>query len=165
MSLPVFDSPRLRRRLLWAAGAAAAGVAAAATIALLPSRDAEPTAVHGSAPAQVIRTPKKVPLTAERRQAITKLLDAFVPAAVERRDPAKAYGLVTPSFRAGVSRTEWNRGVLPIHPFDARDDRQYGWILRYSFPQEISVDVLLQPSRREKLGALAFTVVFRPRGQ
>jgi hypothetical protein len=112
----------------------------------------------------VIRTPKSVPLTAERRQMITRVLDEFVPAAVERRDPGKAYGLVAPSFRAGVTQKQWNRGDLPILPFDARDDRHVGWILRYAFPREISVDVLLQPSRREKLGAQAFTVVFKPFG-
>lgn len=164
MSLPVFGSARRRRRLLWAAAVGAVGVGVALTIVLLPAPDPARTAATGSAPAQVIRAPKEVPLTPARRRAITNVLDAFVPAAVERQDPAKAYRLVTPSFRAGVTPGEWERGVLPIHPFDARDERHYGWVLRYSFPREISVDVLLQPSRREKLGALAFTAVFRPRG-
>jgi len=164
MSLPVFASPRTKRRLLWAGSAAVVTVGVAATIALLPSRASEPTdGAKSSAPAQVISTPKSVPLTAVRRRMITKILDEFVPAAVERREPEKAYRLVTPSFHAGVTRAEWNRGNLPILPFDARDDRHVGWILRYSFPREISVDVLLQPSRREKLGAQAFTVVFKPR--
>jgi hypothetical protein len=162
MSLLVFSSPRSRRRLLWAAGAAAVCAGVAATIALLPSRDAGPIAAKGSEPAQVTRIPKSVPLTPERRRAVTELLDEFVPAAVERQDPARAYGLVTPSYRAGVSRAEWVDGNLPILPFDARDDRHFGWILRYSFSREISVDVLLQPAKREKLGAQAFTVVFRP---
>ena len=132
----------------------------AAAIALLPSRDAKPTAA-GKAPAQVIRTPSSVPFTAARRRAVTELLDQFVPAAVERGNPAQAYDLVTPSFRAGVTRSEWNRGNLPILPFDARG-KHFGWILRYSFPREISVDVLLQPSKSEQLGAQAFTVVLRP---
>jgi len=135
------------------------------TIALLPSPDPKPMAAHGTAAAQVIRTPKEVPLTQAERRTVTRLLDAFVPAAVERRDPASAYRMVTPSFRAGVTRADWNRGLLPIHPFDARDDRHFGWILRSSFPGEISVDVLLQPSRREKLGALAFTAVFKRKPQ
>jgi hypothetical protein len=161
MSLPVFGSPRLRRRLLWATCAAALGAAVAAAIAFLPSPEPEPTAAKRSAPAQVIRTPKEVPLTPAERTMVTRLLDEFVPAAVERRDLASAYRMVTPSFRAGVTRAEWNRGDIPIHPFDARDDRHYGWVLRQAFPREISVDVLLQPSRREKLGALAFTAVFK----
>jgi hypothetical protein len=164
MILPVFRSARTRRRLLWGAAAAAVGVGAALAIAVLPAPDPAPTAASGSAPARVISAPKEVPLTPARRRAITQVLDAFVPAAVERRDPAKASRLVTTSFRAGVTRAEWNRGVLPIHPYDARDERHYGWVLRYSFPREISVDVLLQPSRREKLGALAFNAVFRPQG-
>ena len=164
MSLPVFSSARSRRRLAWAVGAVATCGAVAATIALVPAPPPERVSGTSSAPAQVIRAPKRVPMTAARRRVVTQLLDAFVPAAVERRDPAKAYDLVTPSFRAGVTRAEWKRGILPIHPFDARDERHYGWVLRYSFPREISVDVLLQPSQRETLGALAFTAVFRPRG-
>jgi hypothetical protein len=161
MSLPVFSSPRIRRRLLWMAGALTAGLGVVLTIALVPSPDPEPKVARGSAPAQVIRTPNEVPLTQVQRRMVTRLLDAFVPAAVERRDLAGAYRMVTPSFRAGVSRAEWNRGVVPIHPFDARNDRHFGWVLRSAFPGEISVDVLLQPSRREKLGALAFTAVFK----
>jgi len=164
MSLPVFSSPRARRRLLWGAAAGAVCAAVAGTILVVPSPKPEPAAGTSSAPAQVIRTPKSVPLTPARRRAVTELLDTFVPAAVERRDPAKAYELVAPSFRAGVTRAGWNRGELPILPFDARDERHFGWILRSSFPREISVDVLLQPSRRETLGAQAFTVVFRPHG-
>jgi hypothetical protein len=164
VSLPVFLSPRAQRRLLWAVGAVGLCVGIAAIIALVPSVDREPTAASSSAPAQVIRMPKSVRMSAERRRAVTQIVDAFVPAAVERQDPAEAYKLVTPSFRAGVTRAEWNRGVLPILPFDARSERHFGWRLRYSFPREISVDVLLQPSKREKLGAQAFTAVFRPYG-
>src|SRR5215210_6229576 len=144
MNLPVFASSRARRRLVWAAAAAALVVAVAAAIMLVPSPTPAPTAARGSAPAQVIRAPKEVPLTPARRRMVTRVLDAFVPAAVERRDLALAYQMVSPSFRAGVTRREWNRGVIPIHPFDAREERHYGWVLRSSFPREISVDVLLQ---------------------
>src|SRR5215216_5831645 len=106
MSLPVFSSHRARRRLLWSGGAAAVCVVVAAVIALVPDAQRQAVAPKSSGPAQVIRASESVPLTPARRRAITEVLDAFVPAAVERRDPEKAFGLVTPSFRAGVTRAE-----------------------------------------------------------
>ena len=103
-----------------------------------------------------------MPLTTERRHAIAALLGAFVPAAVERKDPMRAYPLVTPAFRAGVTRAQWRRGDLPVIPYDA-DGRYNGWTLGYSLKDEISVDLLLRPGAREKRGAVAFTAVFKER--
>ena len=110
-----------------------------------------------------MRTPTSVPLTRPRRRAIDSLLDAFVPAAVERRNPVRALALVTPAFRAGVTRAQWARGDLPVHPFDARDSSFHTWRLDYSYEHELSVDLLLQPARRERLGAISFTAVFKRR--
>ena len=88
-------------------------------------------------------------------------MDTFVPAAVERRDPLRALPLVTSTFRAGQTRADWARGNLPVQPFRARDRRFHGWRLDYSYPNEISVDLLLQPARTERLGAISFTAVFK----
>jgi hypothetical protein len=109
----------------------------------------------------MVRTPRAVPLTPERRRTINMLLDEFVPAAVERKDPMRALALVTPAFRAGVSRADWARGKLPVLPYDARGERFHGWTLDYSLAKEMSVDVMLQPAATEKRGAIAFTAVFK----
>ena len=47
------------------------------------------------------------------RQAINRTLDAFVNSAVKRHDVMASYELVTPSMRAGVSRSTWAKGNLP----------------------------------------------------
>lgn len=134
--------------------------AGAAVVSTLPSAHRRPDTFRPGKP-QVARTPPSVPLTPARRRAVNALLDAFVPAAVERRHPAQALSLVTPAFRAGQTRADWARGNLPVHPFDARDERFHGWRLDYSYPNEISVDLLLQPAAKEKLGAISFTAVLR----
>jgi hypothetical protein len=113
---------------------------------------------------QVVRIPHAVPMTTARERAIGALIDAFVPTAVERREPLRALKLVTPAFRAGVSRSEWSRGNLPVLPYQTQG-AHFPWTLGYSYPREISVDVLLHPAPSEQLGAIAFTAVFKQRGK
>jgi hypothetical protein len=157
--MPVLGSPRARRRAGWVAALVAVAVGAAAAVIALPKGSPERETFRPGA--QVVRIPEHVRLTAARRRAIDDLLDAFVPAAVERQRPAAALPLVTQSFRAGVSREAWSRGDLPVFPFDAQGERFHGWTLNNSFPREISVDLLLHPARKEPLGALAITAVFK----
>ena len=102
--------------------------------------------------------------TAASKRAITALLDAFVPAAVERHKPLRALPLVTPAFRAGVTRKQWAHGNLPAMPYHATGTH-FPWTLNYSYPREISVTVLLHPAPSEKLGAIAFTAVFKQHGK
>jgi hypothetical protein len=162
--LTVFTSPRTRRRFLWAGGLAAVVGLVAAGIVLLPSSGNRPPVSTAKGPVQVVRIPRSVPMTPARRRAIDALLTTFVPAAVERREPLRALPLVTPAFRSGVTRDEWARGNLPVLPIDARDSH-FPWTLGYSYANEISVDVLLHPSAKEELGAIAFTAVFKRQGR
>jgi hypothetical protein len=158
-------SPRARRRAWWAAGLLAFAGAFVVLQVALPHGGAFPDTSRPGRP-QIVHTPRAVPLTPERRRAINAVLDAFVPAAVERDDPQRARSLVTPAFRAGISRADWARGKLPVIPYDARGERFHGWTLDYSLQREVSVDVMLQPAATEKLGAIAFTAVFkRERGR
>ena len=72
---------------------------------------------------------------------------------------------MTESFRAGVSREDWSRGDLPVFPYvaSAASSSTRGR-LNYSYPREISVDLLLHPAPKESLGPLAFTAVFKQIG-
>jgi hypothetical protein len=163
--LAVFRSARARRRLLWVGGLVTVAAAVAITIALLPSSAKRPP-IHAApnGTAQVVRVERDVPMTPARRRAIGTLIDAFVPSAVERRAPLRALPLVTPAFRAGVTRADWARGTLPVLPYDTRGSH-FPWTLGYSHPREISVDVLLHPAPAEELGPIAFTAVFARRGK
>jgi hypothetical protein len=158
--MPLLGSPRARRRALWAGAVVAVAGAATAAIVALPNSNTEHI-THLSGPSQVVRTPASVPLTTARRQAIDNVLDTFVPAAVERHGPLRALGLVTHSFRAGVSRAEWSKGNLPVFPYHTRTERFHAWRLNYSYPREVSVELMLHPAAKESLGPIAFTAVFK----
>jgi hypothetical protein len=153
-------SPRARRRAWWAAGLLALAGAFVVLQLVLPRGGSLPDTSRPGRP-QIVYTPPTVPLTPERRRAINAVLDAFVPAAVERRNPVRALPLVTSAFHSGISRKDWVRGKLPVLPYDARGAHFHGWTLDYSLQREVSVDVLLQPAATEKRGAIAFTAVFK----
>jgi hypothetical protein len=102
--------------------------------------------------------------TAANKHAVSALIDAFVPAAVERRNPLRALPLVTPAFRAGVTRKQWAHGDLPVMPYQATG-KHFPWTLDYSSAHEIRATVLLHPAPKEKLGAIAFTAVFKQHGK
>jgi hypothetical protein len=142
-------------------GGAFAAVAAATAASIVALPKGSPARESFRPGADVVRLSRHVPLTPQRRHAIDDLLDSFVPAAVERHRPLRALPLVTHEFRAGQSRDEGTRGDLPVFPYDARGERFHGWTLNYSFPREISIDLLLQPARKERLGPLAVTAVFK----
>jgi hypothetical protein len=152
-------SPKVRRRLMWIGGLLlVAGIAAAAVVALPKGHEAKEVFRPG---AVVLTTPNKVPMTHARREAVDRVLDTFVPAAVERRDPLRALPLVTDAYRSGVSNSEWRRGNLPVFPFQSSNRTFHDWTLNYSYPDEMSIEILLHPAKTETLGAQAFTVVLK----
>ena len=152
----------MRRRAGWAGALVAVAVAAAAAVLLLPKGTPEHQTLRPGA--DVVTTPRAVKLTAERRRAIDELLDAFVPVAMERKKPLRALPLVTESFRSGVSREDWSRGDLPVFPYFPRGEQFHTWRLNYSYPSEVSVELLFHPAPKESLGPLAVTAVFKQIG-
>jgi hypothetical protein len=94
---------------------------------------------------------------AERHQ-INRLLDTFVVDALGRRDPAAAWELASPSFRSGTSRADWRRGDLPVMPYRAAGRTFHHWTLAYDEGDEVGVDLILRPARKEKMGPIAFAV-------
>ena len=162
----MFSSPRMRRRLGWSLVLLAVAAAVATGISLLPSGGEPPERfTPGSPAAEPVASPppREVPLRRAERAAITGVLARFVPAAVERRDPAAAYDLVTPDLKAGQSRADWKTGDIPVYPFRTRLHRFAAWRLNYSFPREVSLELLLPPENR-KLGPIAFTAVLERSG-
>jgi hypothetical protein len=161
MTSLVFSSPR-RRRLTGRVVAALVVIGAiAGAIAFLPTRSHNEPVPKSAGAADIVSAPATVPVTAKRRHAIDTLLDRFLPSALERRNLAALRTLVTPSFAAGVTDAEWQRGQIPVLPYKPRDSRFRGWVVNYSYANEVSLDVLVHPSAKEELGAIAFTAVVK----
>lgn len=100
-------------------------------------------------------------VTPAARRAIDATLDRFVFDAVERHDPGAAWELAGPGLHAGFTRADWAAGRLPVYSFQARDRSLAGWVPTSATPREVGFDLLLQPPRGAKMGAIAFTVTMR----
>jgi hypothetical protein len=153
------SSARTRRRLmiLGVAAAAALGIWAFSILEPAPKQvSSKPT--EPGAP-KIVGRDREVPLRRADRRAIDRTLDTFVPAAVERKDPAAAYRLATPSLRRSATRAEWKRGDMPVYPYPASERRD--WTLNFSLPGHVSLDLFVQPRKGADVGPIAFTVELR----
>lgn len=156
------SSARQRRRLGILGGVivVASGIWAFSMLEPAPKRVSdEPT--EPGAP-KIVGRDREVPLRSADRRAIDRTLDAFVPAAVERKDPTAAYRLATPSLRRSATREEWARGDMPVYPYPASERRD--WTLNFSFPAHVSLDLFVQPKKGADVGPIAFTVELRRSG-
>jgi hypothetical protein len=105
-------------------------------------------------------------LSPKERRAINRTVDAFVLHAVRHENAAAAYDLVSPTFRAGMSKKEFARND-PAYPFPARG-RHFPWSLDYVEPHEVGGSLLLQPTRKvsKKQGPILFDLrVIRREGR
>lgn len=103
--------------------------------------------------------PKQVPISSADRKAIDSLLDRFVPDAIERGDPGAAYDLATPSLRSEATRSEWRKGEIPgSTPYSARHVGFHDWSPNYSFRNEVSLDLQLEPSDPRTAGPTSFRI-------
>ncbi|HZQ65519.1 MAG TPA: hypothetical protein VFA66_09880 [Gaiellaceae bacterium] len=151
------SSARGRRRLVWLAALALVAGSAALAVVLLRSGSSLPTHTTSAATRAGAAPERRVPLSRADRRRIDALLDRFVPSAFARRDPAASFGLATPALRAGTTRAQWARGDLPVSPYRPRGTTFHAWHLNYAYPDEVSLDLLLHPARRD-VGAEIFKV-------
>ena len=98
---------------------------------------------------------------AERR-AIDATLDRFVASAVQRKNLAASYDLVTPTMRTGISRRDWAHGKTNVMAYPARGTRFHGWTVDLAQPGYAMVDLILQPRRGARVGPMIFTLELRP---
>jgi hypothetical protein len=97
---------------------------------------------------------------AERR-AIDATLDRFVASAVQRKNLAAAYDLVTPAMRTGIPRRAWAHGTTNVMAYPARGTRFHGWTVDLAQPRYVMLDLLLQPRRHAHTGPMIFTIELR----
>jgi hypothetical protein len=164
-SLALLRSYRWRRRLVWLGVAGALVVIAVVVFVSLPEGGRKFTETFRSGPTTQAAPPAPpIKLTRETRRAVTQALVAFTVAAVARRDPGGAWSLVTSSYRAGVTRAQWKRGELPVFPYPASAAQARSWSLVATTPDDVTVDLVFQPPKRSKRGAIEFEAVVKPVG-
>jgi hypothetical protein len=118
------------------------GVVATALWAAAPGVAAEPTIPTGEL------------------RAIRLLLRSFVPEAVGREHPGKAWDLATPTMRSTTTRAEWRQGSLPVFPFPVRKTT-YGIRPITVGPNDVTFDLMLQPRHGSNVGVEVYTTEVR----
>lgn len=141
------QSPRIRRRLLYAAiGASALGVFAVLAVVIGNVSGPKQAPLRAGAP-EVYRGPKSVPATAAEKRAAEHTLDVFVRSAVIRRNLAASWPLASPEMRKGTSHADWLAGNLPVVPYPASQFRAASFTLKGSYKGLLDYDVLVVPKR------------------
>jgi hypothetical protein len=153
----VLASYRWRRRLLWLTVSAAA-VAGLLLIGFKWSNTAPREAVNPTGgPLKIdYAAPKPVPLKVRERAAALAIASRFINTAVARKDVDRAWGLVTPTLRAGYTRKQWDTEDLPgIPPFPVASAR---WQLQFSDVKGIGFTMALFPTKASHQGAQVFMI-------
>jgi hypothetical protein len=98
------------------------------------------------------------------RAAINRLLDVFVPAAIGRRQSARAWPLATASMRLGSDRREWTQGFLPVTPFPVIGSSFHGWTIDRVAKGRADIVLLVHLRKGAPLGAVSFDIGLRKIG-
>src|SRR5262245_29632083 len=101
----------------------------------------------------------KVP--SDVRRDVTATLDAFVVAAVERRDLSRAYDLSTPTLRGGLTRGQWLSGSIPVAPYPGKDTHVGTWQPTFVKADMIGLHVILHPRDGTDVGPQSYNIVVR----
>ena len=112
-------------------------------------------ALVAAAPADAAR------LTKADRAAIDRTLDVFVPAAIARHHPMRAYAVVTPQLRRQAPRAQWAKGNLPVSPYPAVGKRFHGWTIDALERSYVMIDTQLRPPSSSKLEMTNWTIELR----
>jgi hypothetical protein len=152
----VLASYRWRRRLLWLTVTAGV-VGGALAIGFIwpntaPPENTKPT----GGPIKIAVPPKKVPLKVRERAAALAVASRFIDTAVARKNVDRAWGLVTPTLRAGYTRKQWDTANLPgIPPFPVAEAR---WRLQFSDEKGIGFTMALFPTKASHQQAAVFMI-------
>ena len=153
--MKLLSSPRFRRRLAYVGVALIPVWIAVLLIELIPSTTRGPEHFERGR-VQKVTTQRQLPLSEADRRAIDAVLDRFVPGAIGRRKPLRAWAVSTRRLRAGSTRQDWARGDVPVVPYPAGGVRFHDWIVQYSFPNLVGIELGVRPRRGSKVGAAAF---------
>ena len=135
-------SRRARRRLAWVAVIGGLVVALTVTAAFFwNTADTRETFSGGEA--QVFTAPLPHRLTKAERASIVAIAQRFLETAVARDHPERAYDIVGPLLRGGLTRKQWATGEIPVVPYPVDGAR---WKVEYANEDAVGLLVLVFPA-------------------
>jgi uncharacterized SAM-binding protein YcdF (DUF218 family) len=153
----LLSSPRRRRRLIWV-GLLVLAIGAVAAVALVTRYSGgKEKPARSSAPAVNAAAERTVPLAAADRRRIKSVVARFVATAVVQRK-ASSYDLVTSAFRGGTTRARWATGDTPVYRYPAEPGSAGAPQFVGSFPNDVLVNLLLQPRPGANAGPILFSI-------
>jgi hypothetical protein len=153
-------SHRSRRRLIWIA---TAGVVAAlvAVSAVFFWNTAENIETFSGGKADIYVAPKPHKLTKAERREVVSVAQRFVESAVARDRPERAYEIVGPALRGGLSKKQWATGEIPVVPYPVDSAR---WKVEYSNNEAVGLLVVVFPAKEARLKPTVFSMNLLPVG-
>jgi hypothetical protein len=107
-------SPRTQRYLFWVSGLVLAAGIAAVLIVFLGNTGHSEQAPFTNKPVQKVQKPgKNVPLDPQARS----VAGTFILTAVQRKNLPRAWKIVGPGIRQGMTYKQWVTGTIPVVPF------------------------------------------------
>lgn len=87
---------------------------------------------------------------------IRMLLKAFIPAAIGRHHPGRAWALAAPKMRIGSTRADWRNGDLPVFPYPVATTG-FGVRPITVEPDDVTFDLMVHPRPGSNVGVEVFT--------
>jgi hypothetical protein len=110
---------------------------------------------------KIEQSPKVVRFTRRDEARALAVAASFLHTAVARKNIDRSWDLVSPSFRAGFTRKQWNSGDMPVVPYPIRRAR---WNLDYSDTEGIVFSLSVSPTKGSHRQPQDFEVGLRPVG-
>ena len=136
------NSPRLQRRAFFASlGLLAGGIIALIVVVLLPSKSHALDTPISNVPAQLVKNDP----VARVDPASERIARQFLLTAVQRKNLDWAYDNVHVDLKGRLSRKQWDKGNIPVIPFDAQNAETTAFIVQFSLKKEVEFEVALVP--------------------
>ncbi len=136
------NSPRLQRRVFFGSLAVlAAGIVAIIVTVALPSKSNALDTPISTQKADVVKNDPAARVDPKAVEIGRKFLET----AVIRKNLDWAYDNVHVDLKGRMSRSQWDKGDIPVIPFDAQNADTTAFIPQFSLQREVEFEVTLVP--------------------
>lgn len=137
-------SPRNQRRVFFASlGLLAAGIVALIVTVVLPSKSNALNTPISNIPAQTVQNDPPAAVDPESIRIARK----FLLTAVVRKNLDWAYDNVHVDLKGRMTRQQWDKGNIPVIPFDAQNAETTAFIPQFSLREEVEFEIALVPKQ------------------